>query len=396
MPSAEKPPEIAAALAALVPQANPPPRDEALCAFRRQLGRLQTHVQQRFERDGLNGLAAARLHARLMDELVSALTGYALAMAPIEAEDRLAVAATGGYGRATLGAVLRYRSAVPDRRQRQPGHRARGRVRALFPLGSGLEGRPCDTLDPGLPARGEGRRHHPDLAARCALPERRPCAVRRLPQGLPGRLRRRRPGRIYHRETGGARRAASPVRRDAVHGRAEREGRERRPARPADAVLAVALRLQHVCDERAGRQGRAGRRHPHRDRGPRLQARLGIFVDRADASALRRRPRRRAPDLRPAAGGRRAHGLYAAWAAGWRGTFHAPLFPGGARGGARDRCARAGFDARGLRATGDRRHRRYGVGAGGLRAGRRQDSLRAGARAGNRPDGDFPHSHQRP
>ena len=102
MPSVEKQPEIAAALAALVPEGNPPPRDEALAAFRRQLGRIQTHVQQRFERDGLNGLAAARLHARLMDELVDALFGYALAMTPLAPEDRLAVAATGGYGRATL------------------------------------------------------------------------------------------------------------------------------------------------------------------------------------------------------------------------------------------------------------------------------------------------------
>jgi [protein-PII] uridylyltransferase len=102
MPSAEKPPEIAAALAALMPEGKPLPRDEALAAFRRQLGRIQTHVQQRFERDGLNGLAAARLHAGLMDELVSALFGYALALAPIAATDRLAVAATGGYGRATL------------------------------------------------------------------------------------------------------------------------------------------------------------------------------------------------------------------------------------------------------------------------------------------------------
>ena len=102
MPPAEKPPEIAAALAALVPGANPPPREEALAAFRRQLGRLQTHVKERFERDGLNGLAAARLHAGLMDELVSALFSYALAMAPVDPEDRLAMAATGGYGRATL------------------------------------------------------------------------------------------------------------------------------------------------------------------------------------------------------------------------------------------------------------------------------------------------------
>jgi [protein-PII] uridylyltransferase len=97
-----KPPEIAAALADLVPEKNPPARDIALAAFRRQLGRIQSHVQTRFERDNINGLAAGRLHAALMDQLVRALFAYALAVLPIEATDRLAMAATGGYGRATL------------------------------------------------------------------------------------------------------------------------------------------------------------------------------------------------------------------------------------------------------------------------------------------------------
>jgi [protein-PII] uridylyltransferase len=97
-----KPPEIAAALADLVPEKNPPARDIALAAFRRQLGRIQSHVQTRFERDNINGLAAGRLHAALMDQLVRALFSYALAVLPIEPQDRLAMAATGGYGRATL------------------------------------------------------------------------------------------------------------------------------------------------------------------------------------------------------------------------------------------------------------------------------------------------------
>jgi len=97
-----KPPEIAAALADLVPPANPPPRDMALAAFRRQLGRIQSHVQTRFERDGINGLLASRLHAGLVDALISALFDYALAVLPIEQTDRLAMVATGGYGRATL------------------------------------------------------------------------------------------------------------------------------------------------------------------------------------------------------------------------------------------------------------------------------------------------------
>jgi [protein-PII] uridylyltransferase len=97
-----KQPEITAALAELLAARTPPARDVALAAFRRQLGRIQAHVQLRFERDGLNGLAAGRLHAAMMDELVQALFGYALTMVPLEARDRLAMAATGGYGRATL------------------------------------------------------------------------------------------------------------------------------------------------------------------------------------------------------------------------------------------------------------------------------------------------------
>jgi len=97
-----KQPEIALVLAELVPLQNPPTRDVALAAFRRQLGRIQSHVQNQFEQDGINGLIAARLNATLMDELVSSLFGYALAIMPVEPHDRLALAATGGYGRATL------------------------------------------------------------------------------------------------------------------------------------------------------------------------------------------------------------------------------------------------------------------------------------------------------
>ncbi|MDE8347411.1 MAG: bifunctional uridylyltransferase/uridylyl-removing protein, partial [Acidocella sp.] len=102
MPALPKQPEIAAALADQVPLSHPPSRDAALAVFRRQLGRLQGFVQQRFEHDGINGLAAARLHASMMDELVGALSDYALAVLPLGTDDRLAMAATGGYGRATL------------------------------------------------------------------------------------------------------------------------------------------------------------------------------------------------------------------------------------------------------------------------------------------------------
>jgi [protein-PII] uridylyltransferase len=102
MSETKKLPEIAQAFAELLNSPELPTRDVALSVFRRQLGRVQGHVQTRFEKDGLNGLQAARLHARLMDELVSALFTYTLKSVPQDARSRLAMAATGGYGRATL------------------------------------------------------------------------------------------------------------------------------------------------------------------------------------------------------------------------------------------------------------------------------------------------------
>ncbi|HQT59624.1 MAG TPA: [protein-PII] uridylyltransferase [Acidiphilium sp.] len=95
-------PDIGAELARTLPRGNPPSRDHALGIVRRQLARLQTHVQTRFERGDMSGLAAARLLSGLMDELLAALIGYAVDLLPVEEGDRLAVAATGGYGRATL------------------------------------------------------------------------------------------------------------------------------------------------------------------------------------------------------------------------------------------------------------------------------------------------------
>ena len=95
-------PDIGAELARLLPRGAPPPRETALGIFRRQLARLQTHVQTRFERGDMSGLAAARLLSGLMDEFIAALIGYSIDLLPVEPGDRLAVAATGGYGRATL------------------------------------------------------------------------------------------------------------------------------------------------------------------------------------------------------------------------------------------------------------------------------------------------------
>ena len=97
-----KQPDIADALAELLGHGEPLPREAALAGFRRQLGRLQGCVQQSFEKDGLNGLLAARLHATLMDELIGGLFTYTLSALPLAKGDKLCMAATGGYGRSTL------------------------------------------------------------------------------------------------------------------------------------------------------------------------------------------------------------------------------------------------------------------------------------------------------
>ena len=79
------------------------PRDAALGAFRRHLGRIQAHVRDTFELGTLPGLKAARLLASLTDGLIAELFLYASESgAATGGVVRLAVAATGGYGRGVL------------------------------------------------------------------------------------------------------------------------------------------------------------------------------------------------------------------------------------------------------------------------------------------------------
>jgi [protein-PII] uridylyltransferase len=104
----------------LVPRLGAPvARDLALTLLRRQLGRIQSRVQEAFEAHALSGLAAARALAELTDGLISAIHAYTLAqVAPEHAmagpaepahafamgnEPPFALAATGGYGRGVLG-----------------------------------------------------------------------------------------------------------------------------------------------------------------------------------------------------------------------------------------------------------------------------------------------------
>ena len=70
---------------------------------------------------------------------------------------------------------------------------------------------------------------------------------------LPRRMQGRRRGRLHRREAGRACGPPSPLRRQSVRGRAERQGRPRRIARSADAVLDRPLRLRYPDHGRTGR-----------------------------------------------------------------------------------------------------------------------------------------------
>ncbi|SHK00801.1 UTP--GlnB (protein PII) uridylyltransferase, GlnD [Roseomonas rosea] len=81
----------------------PPSRDAALGLLRRHLSRIQGGMQERFERESLPGLVAARALAAEMDGLIAAILRYSLAATAGPGRPAgFALAATGGYGRGTL------------------------------------------------------------------------------------------------------------------------------------------------------------------------------------------------------------------------------------------------------------------------------------------------------
>jgi len=77
-------------------------RDQALGAFRRHFARVQSAVEERFERGDLGGFAAAKLLAMLTDGLIRTIYAYALARSGAELDQPLALVATGGFGRGVL------------------------------------------------------------------------------------------------------------------------------------------------------------------------------------------------------------------------------------------------------------------------------------------------------
>ena len=92
------------ALAELATPTQRPTREAALSAFRRHLARIQQHVRDEFETYRMAGVEAAQRLSALTDGVVTVLFAHATAeiAGPQGLPDRVAVAATGGYGRAML------------------------------------------------------------------------------------------------------------------------------------------------------------------------------------------------------------------------------------------------------------------------------------------------------
>jgi len=97
---------LATALCSITVGGRSPTRDATLSVFRRYLARVQHHVQERFEAGGMSGLEAGRLLGRLTDGIIAALHDYARSHVGADAAaspaERMAVVATGGYGRGVL------------------------------------------------------------------------------------------------------------------------------------------------------------------------------------------------------------------------------------------------------------------------------------------------------
>ena len=211
---------------------------------------------------GASGGAIVAAWTAVVDHVVRAL--YEAARASYAErytvlDQRVAIVAQGGYGRARAQPVLRHRPAralpAAARRLRRDG----GREGALRPVGH----RPHRRSRAAQPARlRQARRQGPqgqDGAARHALPGRRSDALRRVRRHHGARSPQAQRGALLPRQGGGERGAPSPVRRLGLPGRAADQGGRGRSARHPHRHVARQGEVRRARPARVDGEGRAHR-----------------------------------------------------------------------------------------------------------------------------------------
>ncbi len=172
--------------------------------------------------------------APCMDEIIRSL--YEVAAEHLYRSDNPSLFRAHGGGRdrrlwpRAAGAGLRHRSAVPAALQADRLGRERRGSHSLLPVGHGIEGRPRHALGRRMHPPGARRHDDPHRDPGNPLPDRRPAALRRTGRAVRQGGRTGHRGGIRHRQARGARGAAPPRRAVALSGRAERQGRQGRPA----------------------------------------------------------------------------------------------------------------------------------------------------------------------
>ena len=210
--------------------------------------------------------------------------------------ERMAVVATGGYGRGLMApeSDIDLLFILPYKQTAWGEQVAEAILYCLWDMGLkvGHATRSVDEFDPP----GARRHDDPHRDPGDAVSDRRSAALQRTGGAVRQGGRAGHRVRVRHREARRARGAAPPRRAVALPGRAQRQGRQRRPARPAHAVLDREICLPRARDGRA-----AGARRVRRAGIPHLPPLRRLPVVGPLQHPLLLWPRRRAVVVRHAA-----------------------------------------------------------------------------------------------